>query len=84
VRQGEVAEPVVITIVANDGCQLGRIAEGVLPLLVEQLVERLAAAGQVGGLGGRWDDCENDHSHEEETVLPLPGLHMPLSERLSI
>ena len=35
----EITEPVVVALVAEDGGELGGIAEGVLPLLVEELVE---------------------------------------------
>jgi len=74
---GEVGGLVVVAPVAEDRGELRARAEGVLPLLLQQIGERLAPLVEIGGarfVGGGGGGEEDDGQQEKKRFLHLLSL----------
>ena len=75
VRQREIAPAIVVAQVAQDGGELRRVLQRVLPLFGQQLVERIHPGGNAGGRGGGHRRGHGDRAEQARADHPGHQLH---------
>ena len=74
---GKIAQPIVVTIVANLGGKFGLRAQRVLPLIGQQAIEFGSSGFEcwLGGLGEERDDESRGERNNHERCLQEADLH---------